>query len=105
MKNGKCSKKFPKKYQDAANVDESGFDVYKRPNNGRFIEKGSTRLDNSWVVPYNMFFPKKYQAHINIEWCNKGLFIKYLFKYVTKGLDRGKVYISRVRNGEPASYD
>jgi len=52
-----------------------------------------------------MFLLKKYQAHINVEWCNKGFFIKYLFKCVTKGADRGKVYIQRVRGGEAANCD
>ncbi|KAJ1280345.1 hypothetical protein BS78_04G224900 [Paspalum vaginatum] len=56
------------------------------------------------VVPYNMYL-KKFQAHINVEWCNKGIFIKYLFKYVTKGPDCAKVYIERVRKGEDAPYD
>jgi hypothetical protein len=40
MKNGKCSKKFPKRYQQETSVDESGFAVYKRPNNPLYIEKG-----------------------------------------------------------------
>jgi hypothetical protein len=105
MKNGRCSKKFPKPYQSETSVKDNSFALYRRPNNERYIEKGNTRLDNGWVVPYNMFLLKKYQAHINVEWCNKGIFIKYLFKYVTKGADRGKVYIQRVRGGEAANCD
>jgi hypothetical protein len=48
---------------------------------------------------------KKFQAHINVECCKKGIFIKYLFKYVTKGPACGKIYIERIRNGQDASYD
>jgi len=102
MKDNKCSKKFPKTYQDETTIDANGFAVYKRPFNLRFIEKSGARLDNGWVVPYNMSLLKKYHAHINVEWCNKGIFIKYLFKYVTKGADRGKVYIERLRRSGSA---
>ncbi|WVZ78244.1 LOW QUALITY PROTEIN: hypothetical protein U9M48_025987 [Paspalum notatum var. saurae] len=105
MKNGKCSKGFPKTFEEETILDEGGFAKYKRPNNGRYVDKGGARLDNRWVVPYNMYLLKKFQAHINVEWCNKSIFIKYLFKYVTKGPDCGKVYIERVRRGEDAPYD
>ena len=105
MKKDKCSKRFPKKYQTETVIDDNGFALYRRSDNKRYVEKGGKRLDSSSIVPYNMTLLKKYQAHINVEWCNKGIFIKYLFKYVTKGPDRGKVYIQRIRSSEPAPYD
>lgn len=57
------------------------------------------------MVPHNLELLKKYQAHINVEWCNKTIFVKYLFKYVTKGADSSKAYLERVRTGEDAPYD
>ena len=105
MKNGKCSKGFPKPFQPETSVDKNGFALYKRRDNDRYVQKGSARLNNQWVVPYNMYLLKKFQAHINVEWCNKGIFIKYLFKYVTKGADCSKAYIQRLRNGEDTPVD
>ncbi|KAJ1264872.1 hypothetical protein BS78_08G035200 [Paspalum vaginatum] len=105
MKKGKCSKGYPKPFQESTTITEDGFALYKRPNNGRFVEKGGVKLDNRCVVPYNMYLLKKFQAHINVEWCNKGIFIKYLFKYVTKGPDCAKVYIQRIKDGSDAPFD
>lgn len=98
MKNNQCSKHFPKSFQDETIMDEFGFTVYMRRNNGRYVVKNGIKLDNRWVVPYNMKLLKKYQAHINVEWCNKSNMIKYLFKYVTKGSDRTKVYFETTGN-------
>ncbi|CAD6243026.1 unnamed protein product [Miscanthus lutarioriparius] len=105
MKKGKCSKRFPKQYQIETNVDGGGFAVYRRSDNKRYVQKGTRRLDSGWVVPYNVSLLKKFQAQINVEWCNKTIFVKYLFKYVTKGPDCGKVYIQRTKSGQNAPYD
>ncbi|WVZ99087.1 hypothetical protein U9M48_044437, partial [Paspalum notatum var. saurae] len=105
MKKGRCSKGYPKPFQEVTTLTEDGFALYKRPDNGRYVEKGGVKLDNRWVVPYNMYLLKKFQAHINVEWCNKGIFIKYLFKYVTKGPDCAKVYIQRIKDGKDAPFD
>lgn len=92
MKDDKCSKHYPKDFQDETFVDECGFTVYRRRNDGRSILKSGIRLDNRSVVPYNIHLLKKFQAHINVEWCNKSNMIKYLFKYIMKGQDKAKIY-------------
>jgi hypothetical protein len=42
-------------------------------------------LDNNWVVPYNPYLPKKYQAHINVGVCGGVQAVKYIHGYVYKG--------------------
>lgn len=44
MKDGLCSKKFPKSFQLETSLDDSGFPVYSRPDNGRFIVKKRSGL-------------------------------------------------------------
>ena len=103
MQNGVCSKHFPKVLQPETIFDENGFALYRRQNNDRFIYKNGKSLDSKWVVPYNMALLKKYQAHINVEWCNKTQVMKYLFKYVTKGPDYSKAMLQRIKTGEGTS--
>jgi hypothetical protein len=84
MKNNKCSKFFPKNGQQENSVDSDGFAAYRWRTNSLYIEKAGQHLNNTWVVPYNLPLLKKSQAHMNVEWCNKTIFVKYLFNYVTK---------------------
>jgi hypothetical protein len=88
MRNNKCSKYFPKQFTETTVVDQNGYPVYKRSANTQTIEKNGISLDNRHVVPYNVKLLLKYQAHINMEWCNQSTSIKYLFKYIHKGYDR-----------------
>ncbi|XP_057433563.1 uncharacterized protein LOC130726329 [Lotus japonicus] len=88
MVNGRCSKYFPKKYVQKTSFDLDGYPVYRRRNTGVSYERRGVHLDNGYVVPYNAKLLMKYQAHINIEYCNKSNCIKYLFKYINKGVDR-----------------
>src|SRR2546423_2770538 len=97
MKDGKCSKKYPRNFQENTTENEDGYPIYRRRNNGRTVEVNKIQLDNRWVVPYNPYLTTKYDCHINVEICSSITAIKYLFKYVYKGHDRATV---EVRNND-----
>ncbi|XP_050256589.1 uncharacterized protein LOC126702031 [Quercus robur] len=80
MVDNKCRKHFPKKFYSDTVIDEDGYAIYRRRDNGMTVEKNGVMLDNRFVVPYNIDLLVKYQAHINVEWCNRSKSIKYLFK-------------------------
>ncbi|XP_021986748.1 uncharacterized protein LOC110883253 [Helianthus annuus] len=90
MVDGKCSKKFPKKFCEKISLDSNRYPVYRRADSGVFVEKSGIQLDNRSVVPYSKTLLRRYQAHINVEWCNQAASIKYLFKYINKGPDRAE---------------
>ncbi|CAN0839969.1 hypothetical protein LINGRAHAP2_LOCUS2707 [Linum grandiflorum] len=90
MKDGKCSKFFPKPFVSETTFDDNGYVTYRRRLTDVSAIKSGAILDNGYVVPYNRDLLVKYQAHLNVEVCHKGQLIKYLFKYITKGPDRSE---------------
>ncbi|KAG5012774.1 hypothetical protein JHK86_025035 [Glycine max] len=100
MKDGKCSRYFPKKRQAETVVDQEGYPIYRRCNDGKYIDNNDIALDNIYVVPYNSYLLLKYEAHLNIEWCNQLMSIKYLFKYINKGYDHITATLVPIQNDD-----
>jgi hypothetical protein len=87
IKDGVCQKYYPKSFCDQTQEDNNGYPVYRRRDDGHFIQTRDSFLDNRWVMPHNVNLITKYNAYINVEICNSILSIKYLHKYIYKGHD------------------
>nr|XP_043637916.1 uncharacterized protein LOC122608910 [Erigeron canadensis] len=94
MFEGHCSKSFPKPYESVTRFDSHGYVHYKRRRTGDHFIKAGIPLDNGFVVPYNEDLCRHFDAHINVEYCGWSMLIKYLFKYISKGVNRVKYQIS-----------
>jgi hypothetical protein len=81
MTDGKCSKDFPKPFQQETLVNSNGYPKCRRRDTCKTTVNGKS-IDHSWVVPYNPFLCLKYNCHINVESCASVKSVKYLFKYV-----------------------
>ena len=100
MRDGSCSKKYPKKFSSITTTANDGYPIYRRMDNSCSVEVGGCLLDNRWVVPYNPFLLLKYNAHINVEICTTVSAVKYLYKYVYKGHDKAIVEFRSVDNAD-----
>ncbi|KHN75171.1 ATP-dependent DNA helicase pfh1, partial [Toxocara canis] len=101
-KEGFCTKRFPKAFQEDTAVEGSGYALLRRPNDGTLalLGDGKTVVSNRDVVPYSTFFLKKYRTHTNVEHCASVECIKYIFKYVFKGYDCAVMQLMTKRIGE-----
>jgi hypothetical protein len=62
-------------------------------------------MNDGWVVPYNPAASTKYNCHINVEiCCGIQHYVKYCYKYMTKGIDKASVTLHHVDEGEISSH-
>ncbi|RYR10087.1 hypothetical protein Ahy_B05g078557 [Arachis hypogaea] len=82
MKDEYCTKCYPKIFSSTIVINDSGYSSYRRRD---------TRECDS----INVYLLMSYQAHVNIEYCNKSNAIKYLLKCVNNSPDKVAVGVSK----------
>ncbi|KAG3242502.1 hypothetical protein PI124_g12647 [Phytophthora idaei] len=93
MKDGKCTKSFPKPLSEVTKGNVAEYPVYRRRRRAAGVvlingKEYDNETINQWVVPYNPYISQKYNCHINVEVCTAIAAVKYLYKYVYKGPDK-----------------
>ncbi|GFR98290.1 hypothetical protein ElyMa_004497700 [Elysia marginata] len=95
MKNGTCSKGFPKPFIQNSEIGNDSYPKYRRrsPNHGGqelVLDKttNTSKIDSRWFVPYNPLLLRLMNCHLNVELCSSVKSIKYVLKYVHKGCDQ-----------------
>ena len=105
MVDGRCSKKYPRNFAEETMIGENGYPLYRKRDNNEQVLKGNVTLDNRWVVPYNPYLSAKFNAHINVEICTGITVVKYLYKYVYKGMDAAQIRYLEATNEEAIHWD
>ena len=96
---GDCTKHFPKTKSQVTLSPEGDYPVYRRRclhNHVKTKANGDVISvhDDTFVVPYNIYFSLRYNCHINVELATTVVVVKYLFKYITKGSDRASIRLA-----------
>lgn len=100
MRDGKCTKEFPKNFNEVTREAVNGYPLYRRRDNGITANVRGQTLDNRYVVPYNPYLLAKFNCHINVEVCTTVKSVKYIYKYIYKGYDSATIQIQNV-DGQP----
>ncbi|KAF8088731.1 LOW QUALITY PROTEIN: hypothetical protein N665_0531s0004 [Sinapis alba] len=91
-----CTKKYPRPYNDYTSIDKSGYVLYhRRKDETSSVVKDGEVMNNTSVIPHNIDILKKYEAHIKVELCNRTSAVKYMFKYITKGVDKATAVLKK----------
>lgn len=68
MKDGRCTKVYPKDFWDKIMVSTNDMVLYRKRNNGCTIRpRNGTVIDNCWIVFYNPYLTTIYNYHINVN--------------------------------------
>ncbi|GBM54780.1 hypothetical protein AVEN_202284-1 [Araneus ventricosus] len=90
MREGVCTKQYPKEFREKIEENINGYQIFQRKC-AESVRVSRYDLDNRWVVPYNPWLSKKFNASINVEVCASIKSVNYLYKYVYKGHDAASI--------------
>ncbi|XP_051155716.1 uncharacterized protein LOC127278181 [Leptopilina boulardi] len=99
-KDGKCSKNYPKQFNDQTNKVEDGYPNYRRRNTVTYTRRDGFQFDNRHVVPHNKELLLRLNCYINVEVVTSIKAVKYLYKYIYKGHDAAAVVIQEAQSNE-----
>ncbi|XP_028106139.1 uncharacterized protein LOC114305254, partial [Camellia sinensis] len=68
-------------------MDQDGYPIYRRRNNGQAHIVREKEVDNKDIVPYNAYLSKRFNWHMNVEVSAGMRCVKYIHKYIYKGYD------------------
>jgi hypothetical protein len=105
MQDGECQFWFPCQFCDATQMGKDLYLVYRRRDDGQVVEVRNANLDNRWIVPFNPSLLMLYNCHINVEICSSIKAVKYLYKYLYKGLDGASYSVDKSENGDKVIID
>jgi len=73
LRDGECTKYFPKKFNEMTHNSVGGYPNYRRRKVGHKCQSTlnpSIPVDNRYVVPYNPGLLLRYNCHLNVESCS-----------------------------------
>ena len=83
-------------------VETDCYPQSRRPPGGPVVEsftKTTTHISCEWVVPYNPYLLRKYESHCNVQVACSIQSLKYIYKYIYKGIARCEAALQE-NNGE-----
>ena len=97
-KDGRCSKRYPKHYNEHTRCGEDSYPEMGGHQEGRPHQN----ITNEWVVPRNLWLLKLFKCHLNVEICSSVHSLKYVVKYTMKS--SGQLVFGVIREDEVAQY-
>ncbi|XP_059486735.1 uncharacterized protein LOC132203177 isoform X2 [Neocloeon triangulifer] len=99
-KKGVCKRGYRKRFRDATTLDDGkGFVEPRRRDLGFFVVILNFTYTNQDTVGTNIYFAVRYEIHSNLNIFVNIRQAKYVFKYVTKGVDKATVEVTYQKYG------
>jgi hypothetical protein len=86
-------------------MGKDSYPVYRRRDDEQVVEVRNEKLDNRWIIPFNLSLLMLYNCHINVKIYSSIKAMKYLYKYIYKGPDGASYSVNKSDNGDKVVID